>query len=281
MENLFPNKARNQGSANKVSGFLFLPKTVEYQADKENKNEGTIIITPCYPGYGTTLGASIRRVLLSSLAGAAIDAIKIKGVKHEFSTILGVKEDVLEIVLNLKAVRLKFLSEIKEPLELELKATGEDIVKAGDINKRPEIEIVNPELVIANLTDKKANLQVKLWAIKGYGWTSAEEKTREGREEGTIIIDSIFSPVLRVSSNIENVRVGERNDYEKLSLTIKVDNTLSPLEAFIKAIHLLNEEFIFLKKEGAKLIEKEKPVVKKKTIKKISKKVVKTKRRKK
>jgi len=254
---------------------LFLPKTVEYQVDKENKNKGTITITPCYPGYGTTLATSLRRVLLSSLEGAALDAVKIKGVKHEFSTISGVKEDVLEIVLNLKAVRLKFLSEVKEPLELELKAEGEGTVKAGDISKRPEIEIVNPELVIANLTDKKANLQMKLWATKGYGWISTEEKIRENREEGTIIIDSIFGPVLRVSPNIENVRVGKRNDYEKLSLTIEVDGTLSPLEAFIKAARLLNGEFVFLKNEGAKLIEKEKPV-KKKAIKKINKKVTKT-----
>ena len=254
---------------------LFLPKTVEHQVDKENKNKGTIIITPCYPGYGTTLATSLRRTLLSSLEGAAIDAVKIKGVKHEFSTISGVKEDVLEIVLNLKAVRLKFLSEVKEPLELELKAEGEGVVTAGDISKRPEIEIANPELVIANLTDKKANLQMKLWATKGYGWISAEEKTRENREEGTIIIDSIFGPVLRVSPNIENVRVGKRNDYEKLSLTIEVDGTLSPLEAFIKAARLLNGEFVFLKNEGAKLIEKEKPV-KKKAIKKINKKVTKT-----
>jgi len=254
---------------------LFLPKTIEYQPGKENKNKGTVVITPCYPGYGTTLGSALRRVLLSSLAGVAIDAVKIKGARHEFGTLPGIKEDLLEIILNLKAVRFKPKVELPHPLVLEFKTQKEGIVKAREILTGPEVEVVNPNLKIAEITDKKASLGMKLWLAKGYGWVSADEKSREGREEGTIIIDSIFNPVFKVAPQIENVRVGKRNDYEKLSLVIETDSTLSPLEAFLKAVDLLAEEFTFLKKGGEKLLG-----VKKETTKKIKKKVVKTKKEK-
>jgi len=132
---------------------LFLPKTIEYQPDKENKNKGTVVITPCYPGYGTTLGSALRRVLLSSLAGVAIDAVKIKGARHEFGTLPGIKEDLLEIILNLKAVRFKPKVELPSPLVLEFKTQKEGIVKAREILTGPEVEVVNPNLKIAEITE--------------------------------------------------------------------------------------------------------------------------------
>ena len=172
-------------------------------------------------------------------------------------------------------VRFKPKVELPHPLVLEFKTQKEGIVKAREILTGPEVEVVNPNLKIAEITDKKASLGMKLWLAKGYGWVSADEKSREGREEGTIIIDSIFNPVFKVAPQIENVRVGKRNDYEKLSLVIETDSTLSPLEAFLKAVDLLAEEFTFLKKGGEKLLG-----VKKETTKKIKKKVVKTKKEK-
>jgi DNA-directed RNA polymerase subunit alpha len=234
----------------------FLPQTVTYIQNETDPNKGMVVVTPCAPGYGATLGNSLRRVLLSSLSGIAIDAIKIKGAKHEFSTIPHVKEDLLEIVLNLKALRLKSLMDFSEPLELDLKVSGEKVVKAKDISERPEIEIVNPDLVIAHLTDPKADFQMKIWIVKGYGWAPANEKSREGREEGIIIIDSIFNQVSRVGIDSENVRVGKNNNYEKITLNIETSGVVSPIEAFDRAVKILFSEYNFLSQEGDRLLGK-------------------------
>jgi DNA-directed RNA polymerase subunit alpha len=224
---------------------------IDYQEDKENKNKGLITIEPCYPGYGTTWGNALRRVLLSSLPGAAVTAVKIKGVRHEFSTIPHVKEDVLHIILNLKLLRLKVFKD--EPVKLHLHVKGEKEVKASDFEKSADVEIVNPDLHIATLTDKKAELDMEVTVCRGYGYVPSEEKDRTGVELGTIIVDSIFTPVIKVGYKVENVRFEKRTDFDKLTLTIETDGTITPWEAFIKASELLSNQFKFLKD----LMEKE------------------------
>ncbi len=248
---------------------ILLPTKIEYQEDKEEKNKGTIVIEPCYPGYGTTWGNALRRVLLSSLEGAAVTAVKIKGVKHEFSTIPFVKEDVLEIILNLKQLRMKIFTD--EEIRLSLKAKGEKKVYAKDIEKNALVEIVNPDLLIATLTDKKADLEMEIFVKKGRGYVPVEERRGEAREIGKILIDSVFSPIKRVGMRIENVRVGEKTNFDRLTLSIETDKTITPLEAFIKAAEMLKDQFsyltdkgISLKPEEEKKEEKEKKEKKKK-----------------
>jgi len=263
----------------------FLPTKVESQLDPKNKNKGQIFIEPCWPGYGITWGNALRRVLLTSLSGAAVTAVKIKGVKYEFSTLEGVKEDVLEIILNLKSLRLKILAEKDESIKLSLKVGGEKKIKAGSIEKSSEVEIVNPDLLIATLTDKKVKLEMDIWVAKGYGWVASEEKSRAGLEIGTIVTDSIFSPVLNVSVNVENMRVGKKTDFDKIVLGIETDGSISPIQAFLKASQLLKEQFDSLLNLGEKIAKKavkkkvKKPVKKavKKKVKKPVKKAVKKK----
>jgi len=232
---------------------IFLPSKVEYQPDPENKNKGKIIVEPCYPGYGITLGNALRRVLLSSLSGAAVTAVKIRGVKYEFSTISGVLEDVLTIILNLKQLRLKILIDKTEPICLTLQVSGEKEIKARDIKPSSDVEVVNPDLHIATLTDKKAKLEMDIWVCKGYGWVPSEEKSREGLDIGTIVIDSAFSPIVKVAMNVENMRVGKRTDYDRLILDIETDGGITPIQAFSTTSQLLNEEFKFLVESTEKI----------------------------
>lgn len=245
---------------------VFLPETVEYQPDVKNKNKGLIIIEPCYPGYGTTWSNAIRRVLLTSLQGSAVSAVKIKGVKYEFSTIKHIKEDVLEIILNLKLLRLKIYNDLDEQIKLTINASGEKKVTGADIDKSADVKIVNPDLLIATLTDKKAKLEMDIWVEKGYGWVPSEEKSKDGLEIGLIIIDSIFSPIVKVAVNIENVRVGKRTDYDKIILDIETDGTVSPLEAFVVASNLLTEQFSFFVSSTEKIIKSKDKKTKKKSV---------------
>lgn len=243
---------------------IILPSKIEFVKQKE-KNRAILTVEPCYPGYGHTLGNALRRILLSSLSGAAVTAVKIKGVVHEFSTISGIREDVLEIVLNLKNLRLKIF--VDEPVILNLKAKGEKKVKAKDIEKNPAVEIVNPDLEIATLTDKKAELEMQIWVRKGRGYVPVEERKKEDLELGVIAIDSIFTPIKKVGLQIENVRVGQRTDYDKLILDIETDGTLTPQEAVSQAAKLLIEQFsLFIeserKSEENKLSEESKKEVK-------------------
>lgn len=262
---------------------ILLPTKVEYQADSENKNEGSIIIEPCYPGYGITWGNALRRVLLSSLPGAAVTAVKIKGVKHEFSTLPYVKEDILEIVLNLKMLRLKILGEGDELIKLPIKLEGVKKIKGADFRVSPEVKIANPDLEIATLTDKKAKLEMDVWVSKGRGYIPSEEKSREGFDIGTIMLDSMFSPIVKVEVSIENIRVEKRTDYDKLCLTIETDGIITPWQAFIEAAKMLADQFRFLK-EG---LEKETAGLKElvteprgKKVKKVIKKILKKKKKK-
>ncbi len=214
---------------------LVFPESPKLILSEENK--AVFEIKPLYPGYGVTLGNALRRVLLSSLIGAAITRVKIEDVPHEFTTIPGVYEDVLDILLNLKKVRFKM--EQDHPVDLTLEAEGKRIVKAKDIKTVPGIEVVNPEHHIATLTSDDAKLKMKLTVEKGRGYVLAENLSKEKIVAGEIILDANFSPVVNVSYEIENVRYLERTDFNLLRLTIETDGTKTPTEALNEAIDIL------------------------------------------
>lgn len=208
---------------------------------KQEGNYAVFEIRACYPGYGMTLGNAIRRVLLSSLQGAAITSVKISGVNHEFSTIPGVLEDVVEIVLNLKKVRFKMYSD--EPVKLTLKANKEGKVTAGDIAKADNAEVVNKDAHICTLTEKKTNLEMELTIEKGVGYLPTEQHDSDKAEIGCIGVDAIFTPLKVVNYKVENMRVGKLTNYDKLTLEIETDGSRTPEEAFREAIMLLGKHF--------------------------------------
>lgn len=205
------------------------------------ENHGKFEILGCYPGYGTTLGNALRRVLLSSLEGAAAKSVKIKGVSHEFSTIPGVMEDVVQIILNLKQVRFKLHGD--DPVKVTIKSKGEGEVTAAQIKAPSNVEIVNPNQVIATVTDKKTELDVEIEIGKGLGYVPVEQRENEEREIGVIAIDAIYTPVRRVNYEIENMRVGKRTDYDKITLEVITDGSISPVEAFEKSVNILVTQF--------------------------------------
>ena len=214
---------------------------VKPKITKLKENQAVFEIEGCYPGYGATLGNSFRRVLLSSLPGAAVVNIKIKGVKHEFSTIPHLIEDVIQIILNLKQVRFKLYG--SEPSKAFLKVKGEKEVKAIDIKATAELEIINPEAHIATLTDKKAELEIEMTIEPGFGYSPVENRKKEKIEVGQIAIDAIFTPVKKVTYDVENMRVGERTDYNRLRLNIETDGTITPEKAFQEAARILVDHF--------------------------------------
>ncbi|PIW37459.1 MAG: DNA-directed RNA polymerase subunit alpha, partial [Candidatus Kerfeldbacteria bacterium CG15_BIG_FIL_POST_REV_8_21_14_020_45_12] len=195
---------------------IILPNKIE--AIDQEHNRATIAISPCYPGYGTTLGNALRRVLLSSLAGGAVTAMKIKGVDHEFSTLPNVKEDVVEIILNMKSLRFRVHSD--EPVEIELTAKGEMLATGKDFAKNSEVEVMNPDQVIATLTDKDAEFTVKAIVRKGRGYVPVEDRDDEELDVGYIAIDSVYTPVRNVNYRTEHVRVGQMTNYDRLLLDI-------------------------------------------------------------
>lgn len=215
---------------------------------KQEGNRAIFEIKPCYPGYGVTLGNSLRRVLLSSLPGAAITAVKIKGVTHEFSTIPYVLEDVVQIILNIKQIRLKMYSE--EPITLSLKVKGEKQVKAGDISTSSDVEIINKDALIANLTDKKAELEMDIRVEKGRGYVSTEQRAKEKLEIGMIAVDAIFSPIRKINYEVEDMRVGERTDYNRLLIDFETDGSIAPDEALKQAAQLLTNHFEIISSIG-------------------------------
>ncbi|HZJ42098.1 MAG TPA: DNA-directed RNA polymerase subunit alpha [Patescibacteria group bacterium] len=216
------------------------PKKINFQAP-DSPNQGVITIEPLFPGYGMTLGNSLRRVLLSSLPGAAVTAVKIKGASHEFMAIPHVKEDVLELVLNFKQLRMKVFTE--EEIRLELKVSGKKKVTAADITNDSRLEIKNPELVLATITDASGSLEVEIIIKNGRGYKMTEGSKRENKEVGFLEIDSIFSPVTIVSISVDNARVGKMTNWDKLSLNVKTDGTVSPEEAFNEAVKILVDQF--------------------------------------
>ncbi len=215
---------------------LLLPSKIRLLKG-DRANQGVLTVEPCAQGYGTTLGNALRRVLLSSLPGAAITAVKIKGVDHEFSTIPNIKEDVLELILNLKAIRLKSFSD--QPVKLTLSVKGEKEVTAADFSKNADVEIVTPKAVIANITDKSASLEMEVTIEQGRGFRTTEERSKEKMELGTIAIDALYSPVLNVSYKVEATRLGEKTDYDKLILSVETDGTVDPIDACRDAVTIL------------------------------------------
>lgn len=203
----------------------------------ENDRLGVYEIEGLYPGYGHTLGNSLRRIVLSSLPGFAITAVKIDGVAHEFSTINGVKEDVIAIILNLKKVRFKVVGD--EPVTLRLKVTGPKEVTAGMIEAPGNVEIVNPDHYICNLTDKAVTLDAELTIEKGLGYVPKETLQNDKVDIGMIALDAIFTPIRRVSYEVEPMRVGDRTDYNKLRMTIETNGDITPREALEKSITIM------------------------------------------
>jgi DNA-directed RNA polymerase subunit alpha len=212
-------------------------QTPQISAEKVEDNRGTFTIEPLDRGFGYTFGNSLRRVLLSSLAGAAVTSVRIEGVAHEFSTIAGVKEDVTDIVLNLKEVVARMHSEAAE-IEVPLVATGPGDVTAGDIDLPSGVEILNPEAHIATL-EKKTKLEMYLTVGRGRGYSPAEDNKSPDQPIGVIPIDSIFSPVKRVAYQVESARVGQRTDYDKLTLDIETDGSVEPQAALREAAEIL------------------------------------------
>lgn len=219
-----------------------LPQKI--QIEEKDTKTATVVIEPLYPGYGLTLGNALRRVLISSLPGAAITAIKIKGIQHEFSTIPHVKEDVVDIILNIKLIRLKLLQGNNAIISLKVK--GEKVVTAKDIKATAEIEVINPEQKIATLTDKNAELEIEFTVNSGLGYSPVESREKEKLEIGAIAIDAIFSPVLKARFELENVRVGQMTNYDKLTLEIVTDGTIIPSIAFHEAAKILVNHYTLL-----------------------------------
>lgn len=222
---------------------LLLPSKIRYVAS-DRANEGNLIVEPCSPGYGTTVGNALRRVLLSSLPGAAVTSVKIKGVDHEFSTIDHVKEDVVEVILNLKALRMKLHSE--EPVKVFLKASGDKIVTARDFEANSSVEFVNPDQVICTLTEKKSTFEMEVTIGPGRGYRTTEDRAKEKLELGNIAIDALYSPILNVSYKVEATRVGEKTDYDKLVLKVETDGTIDAKDAIAKSVQILLDHFNLL-----------------------------------
>lgn len=219
--------------------YQYLSETVKIKKISETDSEGLFEIEGLYPGYGLTLGNALRRILLASLPGAAVTTVKIKGVKHEFSAIEGVKEDAIEIILNLKKIRFKFYA--KEPQIVFLKIKGEKKVTAADIETSSEVKIVNPDLHLFTLTAKNAEVDMELTIEKGLGYVMAATRKIEKLPVGVIAIDAFFTPVVNVNFSIENMRVGERTDYNRLKLFITTDGSIAPSAALHKAANILKD----------------------------------------
>ncbi|AMM40259.1 DNA-directed RNA polymerase subunit alpha [Candidatus Desulfofervidus auxilii] len=233
----------------KVGGVkLIKPKKVERDEKSYSPYYGKFIYEPLEKGYGITLGNALRRVLLSSIPGAAITSVKIDGVAHEFSTISGVLEDVTDIVLNLKQVRLKLHA--NPPRTIKIEKEGEGEVKAGDIITDGSVMIVNPEQHIATLTSKEAKLIMEMTVNLGRGYVPAERNKQEGQPLGTVPIDAIFSPIRKVNFTVRNARVGQMTDYDKLILEVWTDGTITSEKAISLAAKILRDQLdIFLIEE--------------------------------
>ncbi len=205
---------------------------------KEEGFSGVYEIDGLYPGYGHTLGNSLRRIILSSLPGAAITSVKIDGVQHEFSTLEGIEEDVIKILLNLKNAQIKMYTEEAQVVNVSIKGVGQ--LKVEDLAKENSlIEIMNPDHVIANLTDKKASLQMQFTVEKGLGYIPKEELNNDKVDIGTITLDASFTPIRRVSYEVENMRVKDRIDFNKLRISIETDGTITPKEALEDSISIM------------------------------------------
>ena len=221
--------------------FEFEKPRIEIEEISEDNKHGRFVIEPLERGYGTTLGNSLRRIMLSSLPGTAVSFVKIKGVLHEFSSIPGVKEDVTEIIMNIKELCIKNNSQSQEQKTAYIEASGNCVVTAADIKFDSDIEVLNPDLVIANLNGPDASLEMELTIRNGRGYVSADKNKELDSTVGQIAVDSIFTPVERVNLLVENTRVGQITDYDKLTLDVYTNGTLAPDDAVSLAAKVLNE----------------------------------------
>lgn len=222
--------------------FSYLSSSVSIKTISEDAKEGVFEIEGLYAGYGLTIGTALRRALLSSLPGAAVTEIKIKGVSHEFSTLPGLQEDLVELSLNFK--KLFFRMHVDEPQVLLLKKKGEGEITAGDIELNSDVEIINPDEVIGHLTAKDAEIDMEVRVERGLGYVAVESRKSEGRLPiGTIAIDAIFTPVIKVNYTVDDMRVGDRTDYNRLRLEVSTNGTISPSAALHKASNILKDHF--------------------------------------
>ena len=248
--------------------FPLSPKVVT-----KEKNKAVFEIHSLYPGYGVTIGNSLRRVLLSSLEGVAVTQVKIKGAAHEFSTVPGVLEDVIMILLNLKNLRFKLHDGMAQTVTLTSKGEGE--VTGADFTLPSQVKLANPQQHIATITDKKTELEIEVTLEKGIGYEPKDQRKTGKKEIGAIMLDAIFTPIKNVNFQVESMRVGERTDFDKLSLEIETDGTLTPDEAFYQACDIILKHFTIIAggKEAAPEVESEAPAKEaKKEAKKTSKK---------
>jgi len=218
---------------------MIRPQRVEFDQESLTSRYGKLVVEPLEKGFGITLGNSLRRVLLSSIPGAAVTAVKIEGVPHEFTAIPGVKEDVTEIVLNIKELQLKSYTE--EPMTMYLDVQGPGEVKASQIDTGHKVDILNPDLVIATLDSEKSRLIMEMKVERGKGYLPVEKRHGEDLPIGTILVDAIFSPVVKVNFSVENARVGRETDYDKLILEVWTNGAVHPQDAVAMAAKILKD----------------------------------------
>lgn len=225
-----------------MSKYIHNPKLADITENADNS--ATFVVEPLHPGYGMTLGNSFRRVLLSSIAGAAVTAFRIEGASHEFTTVPGVKEDVVAIMQNLKGIRFKVFSD--EPQTIRLSKNGKRVVKAKDLELNADVEVVNPEHVICTIDDPKAGISMELQVETGRGYQVLDEQGANRKISDMIIIDALFSPVIRVRYKVENTRVGQMTDLDKLLITIETDGSITPKDAFEETAAILVNQYTAL-----------------------------------
>lgn len=232
---------------------IALPQKPQYV--KGDKYAAVFEIKGCHPGYGNTLGNAIRRVLLSSLPGYAVTQVKFSGVDHEFSTIPGVKENVIQILLNIKGLR--FVMHSEEQAVVKVKVSGEREVTAADIKAPTGVEVINKDARIATLTSPKAKFELELTVEKGIGYAPVEQREEKSQKEiGLIAIDALFTPIKRVNYVVENMRVGKRTDFDKVTFTIETDGSIRPEDAFKEASKILIRQFVVLAEaEEAQIVQ--------------------------
>jgi DNA-directed RNA polymerase subunit alpha len=246
-----------------------IPLPSQPKISEKKGNSAIFEIEGLYPGYGVTVGNSLRRVLLSSLIGSSITQVKIKGVQHEFSTIPNVMEDVVNILLNLKQLRFKLFGD--EPQKAILSVKGEKTVIGGDFKLPSQLELANKDNHVATLTTKNAELEIELLVEKGMGYEPAETRKKGKLEIGTMAVDAIFTPIRKISYRVENMRVGDRTDFDRLIFEVETDGTITPEAAFSEASSLLVQHFALLEESFKKSEEK----IKDEIVEKVKKTVVK------
>lgn len=250
--------------------YIHLSETVEIKRISENGNKGVFSVEGLFTGFGITVGNAMRRALLSSLPGAAVTQVRIKGIEHEFSSLPGMMEDMVQFTLNLKKIRFHFFAD--EPQILNLKIKGEREVRAGDIKSTVAAKVINSDLYLATLTKSNAELDIELVVEKGLGYVPADKRRLERLPIGTVVLDAVFSPIVNVSFRVENMRVGERTDYNRVIFEIETDGSITSSEAFHKTSNVLRDHFAkfseleVVKTENAESEEEEE--VKEKTEKK-------------